>query len=321
MFINRHFNKYEGKIDAKLKLYMPWYGKENDKTYGKNNPDKKFLVIRRNDRCGLGSYIVTNIRYIDRAIKNNMIPVVDMKNYDNAYHTSSTIGQKNVWEYYFEQPYICYGLDEVYQSQNVHLTDIRILPPKTGEPDFTMNFFNNDSSIGHFRKIAHEYIRLSSKTNALINEEYKKIIFDDDYVLGVVLRGTDYTWLRPKNHPIQPSIEEIIRKCKDVMSERGCNKIFLATEDKVIYDSFINEFGEKCVSNNKMFVDYTGGGINGYVFDRPNDGYLRGVEYLTTMVILAKCNCLVAGRCGASVVATILSDGYDYSYYYDLGVY
>lgn len=321
MFINRHFNKCEEKIDAKLKLYMPWYGEEKDVSFGRENPDKTFLAIRRNDRCGLGSYIVTNIRYIDRALKNNMIPVIDMKNYDNAYHTNSTIGKENVWEYYFEQPYIQYGLADIYKSQHVHLTNIRILPPKNGEPDFTMDFFDNADAINHFRKIAHDYIRLNEKTSTLINEQYKKIIDSDDYVLGVVLRGTDYTWSKPKNHPIQPSIEEVIRKCKEVMREKGCNKIFLATEDKAIFKSFINEFESRCVTNDKMFVDYTGGGINGYTFDRPNDGYLRGMEYLTTMTILSKCDCLVAGRCGASVVATIMSERYDYSYYYDLGVY
>ena len=321
MFINKRFNYYEGKIDAKLKQYMPIYGGEKRITCGRENPDKTFLVIRRNDRCGLGSYIVTNIRYIDRAIKNKLIPVIDMKNYDNAYHINSTIGKKNIWEYYFEQPYKNYGLDEVYTSQNVCLTDIRILPSREEEPDFTMEFLGNIKAISHFRKIAHDYIRLNEETSILINNQYKKIICDGDYVLGVVLRGTDYTWSRPKNHPIQPSVEEIVRKCKEVMKERECNKIFLATEDRNIFDAFINEFGAKCVTNDKKFVNYVGGGNNGYTFDRPNDGYLRGLEYLTTMSILAKCDCLVAGRCGASVVATIMSEKFDYSYYYDLGVY
>lgn len=321
MFINRHFNQYEEKIDAKLKQYIPIYGSEKVISYGTRNSDKTFLVIRRNDRCGLGSYIVTNIRYIDRAIRNNIIPVIDMKNYDNAYHVDATIGKKNVWEYYFEQPYVKFGLNEVYKSKNVRLTDIRLVPPKDNEPDFTMEFFENNEAVCYYRSIAHNYIRLNENTKRLIDEQYNKIIGNDDYVLGVVLRGTDYTWSKPKNHPIQPSVDECIQKCKEVMREKGCNKVFLATEDKTIFNAFIDEFGQKCVTNDKRFVDYVGGGINGYTFDRSNDGYLRGLEYLTTMIILAKCDCLVAGRCGASVVATLLSDKYDFAYYFDLGVY
>lgn len=321
MFINKKFTSFEKKIDRKLKEKISLYGREKCKKYGIENSDSRFMLIRRNDECGLGSYLVTNLRYIARAVEQKMIPVIDMKNYSNAYNTKQTIHKVNVWEYYFEQPFPEYTLDMVYKSAHVKLTDIRITEPMKGEPELGMNFFGSEEAINKYRKIAHKYIRLNENTKNKVMQEYHRIISKNDYVLGVVLRGTDYTTLHPAGHPVQPSVEEAIAYCKKIMKEKNCTKLFLATEDKKIYDCFKKNFGNLLVINEKRFIEYQGGYIAKYKFNRENDGYLRGLEYLITMYILSMCNCLVAGRCGASVVATFLAKGYDYAYYWDLGEY
>ena len=48
---------------------------------------------------------------------------------------------------------------------------------------------------------------------------------------------------------------------------------------------------------------------------------LGGRAYLINILLLAKCNCLVAGSVGGTYGAILLSDGYEYEYVFDLGVY
>ena len=50
---------------------------------------------------------------------------------------------------------------------------------------------------------------------------------------------------KPKNHPIQPDVSEIIKDAKKVMKEKRCNYVFVATEDKDILDVLKAEFGDK----------------------------------------------------------------------------
>ena len=50
--------------------------------------------------AGLCSYIQTIVAHIDKAVSNNWIPVVDMKNYYNSYLTNDEVGYVNSWEYY-----------------------------------------------------------------------------------------------------------------------------------------------------------------------------------------------------------------------------
>ena len=48
---------------------------------------------------------------------------------------------------------------------------------------------------------------------------------------------------------------------------------------------------------------------------------LGGRAYLINILLLAKCNCLVAGSVGGTYGALLLSNGYEYEYVFDLGVY
>lgn len=312
--------RIHGKVERELLEHCQWYMGEKHRCYGSKNRDKKFYIIRRNDACGLGSYIITNVRLMKYAMDNGYIPLVDMMNYHNAYN-ADTYKEHNVWEYYFEQPLNKYSLEDAYRSKNVLLSDIRIPKHKDGEPDFTMNFMGNTAVVQRWSEFTRKYLRLNEKTNNYIDEVWNNLVKNDDRVIGIVLRGTDYVTSRPKNHPIQPTVEQMVKKVQEVMVEQSCNKVFLATEDLTYRDAVCHEFGDAVIENPKPYVKYTGGGINGYSLRRDNDGYMRGLEYLTTMVCLSKCNCLVAGRCGASVVALMLSEGYEYTYLFDFGVY
>ena len=152
-----------------------------------------------------------------------------------------------------------------------------------------------------------------------MESKYKEMFAQNDRVLGVLARGTDYLKIKPVNHPIQPTLDQLISKLNVVLEEQKCNKIFLATEDKTIVDKLRGEYGEKLVLNDCEYVDYK----DGFLSDiNLGDRKLKSnVDYLTNIYILSKCNCIVAGRTSGTVTAAVFSKGWEYSYFFDLGYY
>lgn len=297
--------------------------RERKVSFGKENPDKIIYIIRRfPGEAGLFSYILTIIARIDKAIENGWIPVVDMQNYFNSYITEEELGKVNAWEYYFEQP-AGVSLEEAYHSKNVILSDCDLM---SNRPRVTKEFVNNKNGVlDKWRDVTKQYLIFNSTTRKYIEKQYKKLVVDkSERMLGIIVRGTDYTTLKPKGHAIQPDIDVVIEKAKEVMQEYNCNKIFLATEDKHNYDAIIQAFGEeKVLCNQKQWVNYNGGLINTYYDNtkRERDRYWSGLEYLTTIYILSRCNCIIGGTPGGAGGAMILSEDYEYIYFWFLGCY
>ena len=53
-------------------------------------------------------------------------------------------------------------------------------------------------------------------------------------MIGLYLRGTDYTKLKPTGEAAQPTVEEAIERAKQYM-ENNDKKVFLVTEDEEVY--------------------------------------------------------------------------------------
>ena len=66
---------------------------------------------------------------------------------------------------------------------------------------------------------------------------------------------------------------------------------------------------------------YQGGSTGKEEYEQKNGGYQAGMEYLVTTMLLARCQCLCAGCVSATVGALLLTEGYEYVYLFDLGIY
>ncbi len=295
------------------------YWEEHSVKYGKENLDKTFYVIRRSDLyCGLFSLLITNLAQINEAIKKGYIPVIDMQNDFNIYLEKEQIGRENSWEYFFKQP-AGYSLQDISKSKNVIIgagtvpkmfpyLDVNFLLGKTGE-------------LEYWRELAQKYIVLSDKAQEIIDSEYKRLFGRGDKILGVKCRGTDYTKDKPKNHPVQPSSSQILEKAKEIVRERNCTKVFLATEDVEYYRVFSEYFGDRLIVNKTDYMNYRGGSTGKEEYEQGKGGLNAGMEYLTTTVLLSRCDCLCAGCVSATVGALLLTKGYEYTYLFDLGIY
>lgn len=180
----------------------------------------------------------------------------------------------------------------------------------------------------HYRrwcKTFHSLVRLNATTIAYVENEYNQLFHSDDKVLGVLCRGTDY--IGQKGLPIQPDVKIVITEAGQWMEQYGYNKIYLATECSAIHQQFEEAFPGQIITNQRTYYDTIMQEQNldliGKVhFERPNDNYLKGLQYLSSLVLLSRCHALLAGNCGGSLFALFYNNmQYEHSKIYRLGVY
>lgn len=302
-FINDSYTKYK------------W--RECKKSFGNENENKVFYVVRRaNAKVGLFSIVLTSLGYIRYAIEKGYTPVVDMRNY-NHYYSGTDGDAGNMWELYFEQP--CgYGLETIFKSKKVIMGNGLVL----GEVDYPdAQIAYDDEQISFWKNWTKQYLKIKKNILAEADTLFKDM-FAGNRVLGVLARGTDYVNAKPANHPIQPTPEQLMEKIDEVVTEKKCTKIYLATEDKGIFEKFRKKYGDMIIAPDVDRYETEGKeNINEVRRIQGSDDYTVTKNYLITIILLARCNCIVAGNTSGTIGALLLNKEYEYKYIYNLGLY
>lgn len=292
---------------------------EQKKNFGKKYPEETIYIVRRPSKTvGLLSYVITTLGHIQKAVDNGYKIVVDMKNYENMYQQSK---KENSWEYFFEQP-SGITLKDAYKSRNVILSSDTI---PTNRPSDDIEFFYNFNTRRHWQKMCKKYLRVNFAIAEYVNEIKKELGLEneEEKKLGILCRGTDYTSLKPQNHPVQPSASQVIEKIKKLKGQYRVDKIFLVTEDKNILEKFIQEFSadELKFLNTKRFSVTEKEYLVKEMDKEKTDKKQQGIDYLAQILLLAQCNYFIAGRTSGSVGVALFTEGFEYEYYWDLGRY
>lgn len=151
----------------------------------------------------------------------------------------------------------------------------------------------------------------------------------DKRIVEVLCRKTDYTDNRPKGHPIQPEISEVIATVKEKIDEYNCSFIYLATDEEKIYlkksfQELYLQIKENIMMNfiilnqklEKMLLR-----IPWVHFNRENDLYYKSLEYISSINLLSKYNLLIAGNCGGNRAALYLNNKYEFYHLFNKGLY
>lgn len=269
-------------------------------------------------RCGMYDYEYFNICFLNNVlalilecIMERQIPVVQIVN---------SAGD-NIWEQFFEQPYPEWekGISDK-NTVILEKKEVMIFP------GFQEIF--SEARVAVWKSLYHSFVRFCPSAKEYIDSEVAQLLGrQEKRVLGVLCRGTDYTQLKPTGHPVQPDLEEIMDRAQQKMEELSCDFIYLATEEGRIDRMFRERFPDKVLVNRRVYYDEIFQKehltwIKDVHFDRENDDYWKGVEYLSSLVILSKCNALVAGNCGGSLAAVFMNGGaYEDAFIYDMGMY
>lgn len=297
--------------------------KIEDHFHKENLLSSKYLIIKREcESSGLGlfAYYVTMLARIEYALRHQMIPVIDMKNYANTFHGENEVGKVNTWELFFEQP--CnVSLEEALSSGKARYVWNDI---PSYHPNDSLDFLYNDEIVSYYHSVAEKYIRFQPDVLQTLKEKEREILGEGDKrgrILGVLARGTDYTGLKPYYNPIQPDLERLSKVMDDYCAIYSCERIFVATEDSEILDWLKKRYGSRLLYTNQKRVSR----VETYLYENKEftdrDPFERGIEYLTSIYLLSKCNGLVAGRTSGTVGTCIMADNYEFRYIFSLGRY
>ncbi|MGC9151781.1 MAG: hypothetical protein ACP5F6_08485 [Microbacter sp.] len=262
---------------------------------------------------GLYEFGYFNFTFLDNMLSlivtvlhKGYIPIVELDNRKEGWTN---------WGTFFKQP-----LD------TSHTRIDRICKQQQGviAPSFTTPFKERDLAI--WRKIYNDFVILNDETRTYIEEEYQSLIAGKK-VIGVLCRGTDYIKKQPFGHPVQPRTEDVIALVKQKMIELHLTQIYLATDEYQIEQQFNRAFPGQIIVNKRTYYDeifnreqFTE--IYQVQFNRENDLYLKGLEYLSSIWLLSRCDALIAGNTGGSTSALYWNNGrYRYWHLFNLGFY
>ena len=231
------------KIYNKINLYNKSnnYFKKNNMKYDYNN---KFVILKKNcHSCGLFGFYVSFIGCIQIFVSKGYIPIIDLYSLPNIFNGyNKTFIDKNPWEIFFNQPFGYILKNIIKKGKNIIFFECNLNPSK--RPN-SSTIFINKILRDFWNNIAESYVPIKKE---IINEaDNTRLNFfkSSDNVLGVLIRGTDYIAKKPKYHPIQPNAEMVLKDIKEMNNKNNYDFIFIATEDDLIREKFIKEFGNK----------------------------------------------------------------------------
>ena len=256
------------------------------------------------------------------ALLQGYLPVIEIPGGD---------GIENLWSAFFKQPAELLGTD--LSGRQDRPEDIYEMAPVWG-PGYKANLIPRELQCAC--SLYRSLFVLNEKTEAYIRAEYEELL-EGKKVLGVLSRGTDLGRQHPADHPVQPDIQTLLSDVKREFEEGGYDAIYLASDEEETERVFRKTFPEKILTNKRHYLD---GIFEEHkrddsilqddncvymvdVMDREKiDFYGFGLEYLSSIVLLSKCDGLIAGNTLGSSAALFLNDHrYKYSKIYDLGFY
>lgn len=298
-----------------LNLLIKKYIKNPDKIKSKLTKRGKYVVIEKgkyNYNTFSAFYLNNMVSLILKSLMKGNIPIV-------KYKTNLKTKKSNNWSDFFKQPIV------------EEMKNIKMLKTETSvncryKPSFSTIYSKRKLKI--WGNIYNEFIKFNSEFDEYFQKEYDMLIKGKS-VLGIICRGTDYIRTKPKYHPIQPDIDDVINEAKNLLKEKKYEYIYLATEEEKYYKKFVETFGrDKIITNQRKYYDSAYDKMDqesllySISFDREDDQYQKGKEYLSSMKLLSCCDALIGGHCGGSDLALYFNNcKYDYVHIYNLGVY
>lgn len=286
-----------------------------------------YVIAQQNTKVGIYGYLNCFLPHIAYAVAKGYIPVIDMRMYGNIYIPKERFGSVNAWELFFRQP-MDVGLDDMSDGEVIRCPDMLWYH---GMPNSCPMM--NDQELAMWAALYKKYIRHNAKAEAYIRDELSCVLANPDRTVGVIYRGTTYTKGQATGHPIQPTMKMLADAVQKMMQEHGIECIYLASDEKSIVDYMNSRFPGKVRINKRVYydevegVDYSrynldGTDIVGNLFAREDNEYLIGIEYISSMNLVANCGYLIAGACGGCT-AVLYMNGLNYQdrLVFDLGKY
>lgn len=288
--------------------------------------ERKLYIIKNvRANTGIGALILRSLFHCAYAIKKGYIPIIDLQHCENQYFKDKRKYKDNVWEYYLKQP-MGLGLNDIKDEDEIYISN-DTFSPEVGFVGCHSLYFPKDINNNKTLEVKNElskYLKFNDETKLYLEKKANEALNGETDVLGVLLRGTDYVKKQSYKEFIQPNTKTIINEAKKLLAEGKFKKVYLATEDKFIYEEFKKEFGELLIEN-RQYMYSTNYDSEKYLseikVDRKNHNYNLALEYLASLYILSKCKGFLGGMTSGTRIAYLLSKNWQFIKIYNLGRY
>ena len=273
-------------------------------TLGQKNPNRTILLTERDS--GSGGFCAEWVYWLNRLYFSDQMGISHCFNWiGSQFFVEESIKNKNIFEYYFKQPY---GLvvEDVKQSKNVIIdknsTDYGyydVFAP--GRDD---DYMITDDDFCKLAQMQEKYIHIEPMLKNEIERDIAQII-GTEKVLAVHARGAD-AQIHYANHPIPIGIDKYIEETEKSLKLIGANKVFLATDDNNILKAFIDKYKENLIYYKD--VERSDGVRMSCYGDvqREKHHYRLGKEIIKDVYTLAACTGLVCSASYVSYMAKIV---------------
>lgn len=265
---------------------------------------------------------IAQAQRIGAAVKEEVIPVVDMLHYHSMFWKEDE--QKNDWERYFLQPFGV-GLDKLEEANKIILS---------GEIENGLHLgydFFDENRIAYFHEICSQYLIPQKQVLEEIRKKEKEIFKEGRKIIGCFARiqitaGKQLEKQLDKQqkktlddnridgwtmyrYPEQPTKEELLEILRHKMKEWSATHVFLSVDDEETIAFFQRELGDKLLYiPRKRFEIFHGESVDIDSFiDQPallrsEDSHAidSNLGYLLEIYMLSKCDSLVCGRSSGS---------------------
>ena len=252
-----------------------------------------------------------------------------MENFKTFYNEKKPIlGTKNAFEYFWQQPFES-SLNHIYRKRDYYITSDR-----AGYDSFNFNELSTMLDTENIKRL-HECtlkIPLNKYTENHVNDAFNNYLKGKS-TLGVSHRSTDYTNLKEHGHYIQPTVKDLILEVRKLYKLEQFEQIFISSDDYLKIEEFKKNIGidvpvvssERSLVNSNFYVrkyNQNEDLITETSAERENDLYLFGLEYLTDIYLLSKCDYFIGGFTSGSAAILVLNNNkFKYKYLFDYGRY
>lgn len=264
------------------------------KTFGDENPDKCFYVIRQQSTGrGMFSLVAAVLCHLDFADRCGLYPVIDFENFPTVYNEKDTVnGTFNSWEYYF-QPVTNLKLSDVYKSKRVIFSD-------NNYPEGYHFCINKEARL---YSVYDKYFKCNPDILSYVQAFYDNN-FTGHTILGIHFRGQEMR--TRQGHWFPPSKRQMIAAVTQFLRSNSFSKIFVVTEERSYLEFLQDKFGDLVIANDH----YRTYDVNAYhQYPRENHMYQLGREVVIDALLLSRCNGMIGCTSNVATFASFANRG------------
>lgn len=276
------------------------------------NQYEKIHLIRNVDiHTGYGALMVYVLNGIRKALENNHLPVIYIDKETTAHFYDRERGE-NIWEYFF-LPINSITYDQIEQSLAIgHISKEEIYTPSSEEvmhwhqsdenrlatfwaweePKDKQKWMQEKRALG--RDLVAKYVKVRPEILDRVGELVRSL-FTSSYIIGVHIRGTDFTYATAT--PITAYFDEIDRIL--IEEKRENVQIFVATDQQQYVDEFELKYPDKVICIDAI---RSKNNIAPFRFQKAN-GYKKGEDVLMDILLLSRCDHIIKSASAVGEIA------------------